>query len=117
VQALRELPPERFAELPLRLIDAHRFVDLDAAALALWDPAGGPGDVSGGVLVWRQDVTVTHRALDARERGALDAVARGTSFGAICEQLADGRSDTEAAAQAFSWLSTWAADGALVDPS
>jgi Putative DNA-binding domain len=120
VQALRELPPERFAELPLRLVDAHRFVDLDGPALALWgassdgDLAGGA--LSGGALVWRRDVTVHHRGLGAAERATLEAVSRGTIFGTICEQLAAGRSDEQAAAQAFSWLSTWAMDGLLLDP-
>jgi hypothetical protein len=117
VEALRALPPERFADLPLRLIDAHRFVDADATALALWDPARDTPDVTGGVLVWRQSVTVYHRALGATERGALETIARTTTtFGAICEQLAVGLADEQAAAQAFSWLSTWATDGLIVDP-
>lgn len=113
VEALRALPPDRFAALPMRLVDAHRLVDLDATALALWGAAEQP-DATGGALVWRQDVTVYHRALAAAERGALDAVARGTTFGAICERLAIGHSDEQAAAQAFSWLSTWAMDGLLL---
>ena len=115
VGALRALSPERFAELPLRLVDAHRFVDLDAGAFALWNAAES-ADLSGGALVWRQDVTVYHRGLAAPERAVLDAAARGTTFGAVCDRLASGRTDQQAAAQAFSWLSTWAADGLLLDP-
>ncbi len=116
VEALRAVPPERFGDLPLRLIDAHRIVDLDAAALALWDDARGAVDATGGALVWRQDVTVYHRALGASERAVLEEIARATTFGAICERLAQGRSDEQAAAQAFSWLSTWTVDGLLLDP-
>jgi hypothetical protein len=113
---LRALSPERFAALPLRLIDAHRFVDLDSAALALWNDAGDDGDATGGALVWRQEIAVYHRALATPERAVLEAASRGTTFGAVCEQLAEGRSDEQAAAQAFSWLSTWTVDGLLLDP-
>jgi hypothetical protein len=125
IEALRAVSPERFAELPLRLVGAHRLIDVGAATLELWNrlrEAGDGGeiapavDAAGGVLVWRQDVTVYHRGLARAERDALDAVARGTTFGAVCEGLAAGRSDEEAAAQAFAWLSTWALDGLLADP-
>ncbi len=122
VEALRRLPPERFAALPLRLVGAHRFVDADAAVLDLWRRSGegaedppAESDASGGALVWRQDVSVYHRGLGAAERGALEALAAGTSFGAVCDRLAAGRSDEEAGAQAFAWLSTWAMDGLLRD--
>ena len=121
VDALRALPPERFGELPLRLVEAHRFVDADAATLDLWRRSGDapsekadPIDASGGALVWRQDISVYHRGVSAPERAALEALVAGTTFGAICERLAAGRDDAEAATQAFTWLSTWALDGLLV---
>src|SRR6185312_306530 len=62
---------------------------------------------------WRQDVSVHHRGLSALERGALDAAAAGTTFGAVCERLAGGRDDEAAATQAFTWLSSWVLDGLL----
>ncbi|MES1164399.1 MAG: hypothetical protein ABUR63_01475, partial [Verrucomicrobiota bacterium] len=123
VEALRGLPPDDFARLPLRLIDAHRFVDAGAATLGLWTElrdeaqvdalAGALQDAVGGTLVWRQDVAVYHRGVAADERAALDAVAAGTTFGLVCERLAAGLTDEEAAARAFGWLSTWALDGLL----
>ncbi|HVY40765.1 MAG TPA: DNA-binding domain-containing protein [Polyangia bacterium] len=123
VDDLRGVAPESFAELPLRLIDAHRFVDAGDAALALWsslreesqsDPAAGAAQAGGaGALVWRQDVSVYHRGLAADERGALQSLAAGTTFGVVCERLAAGRTDEEAATRAFGWLSTWALDGLL----
>lgn len=120
VDELRALPAERFAELPLRLVEAHRFVDADAATLDLWtgasdDAAGAPTlDAAGGALVWRQDVAVYHRGLNAIERDALERVAAGTTFGAVCDRLASSGNDEQAAAQAFAWLSTWALDGLLL---
>jgi len=117
VEALRALPAERFADLPLRLIEAHRRVDLDAAALALCEDGREWPDATGGALVWRREITVHHRALDASERTVLDTLARATTtFGAVCEQLAEGRTDEQAATQAFAWLSAWATDGLLLDP-
>jgi hypothetical protein len=123
VEALRSLPPNAFADLPLRLIDAHRFVDAGAATLAVWaqlrEDGQGDGDASaaqdagGGTLVWRQDVAVYHRGLTGDERAALESVAAGTTFGRVCERLGDGLTDEEAAARAFAWLSTWALDGLL----
>ncbi len=124
VDALRALSPDQFAELPLRLVDAHRFVDVDRTVLETWarlrdpadgaaEPAAASGDATGSALVWRQDVAAYHRGLGASERSTLEQLAGGTTFGAVCERLSDGRSDQEAAAQAFTWLSTWALDGLL----
>ncbi len=123
VETLRALPPEQFAALPLRLIAAHRFVDADPAVLDLWRRSGDAADgappseidAGGGALVWRQDVSVYHRGLSAAERAALEPLVPGTSFGAVCDRLAAGRSDQEAGAQAFTWLSTWVLDGLLRD--
>lgn len=123
VEDLRQLAPESFAQLPLRLIDAHRFVDAGGDALALWARlrdeaqsdagAGAPEAGSAGALVWRQDVAVYHRGLAADERAALESLVSGTTFGLVCERLAVGRTDEEAATRAFGWLSTWALDGLL----
>lgn len=123
VETLRTLSPDAFAELPLRLIEAHRLLDVGRSVLDAWArlrdlddrpaPPAASGEASGGALVWRQDVAVYHRGVGADERAALDRVARGTTFGAVCEQLAADRTDQQAAAQAFAWLSTWALDGLL----
>ena len=37
LDAPRAFPPERFGELPLKLIAAHRFVEVDRGTEALWD--------------------------------------------------------------------------------
>ncbi len=126
VDDLRALPPDSFAELPLRLIEAHRFVAAEAATLALWAQlrpdgqgdaaAAAPQEAGGGTLVWRQDVAVYHRGLGAEEREALQSLVAGTTFGLVCDRLAAERTDQQAAARAFGWLSTWALDGVLAHP-
>jgi hypothetical protein len=128
LEALRVLPPERFAELPLTLIAAHRFAEVGEGTEALWDALGpenggapsaldvSSADVAGAVLlVWRQGIAVYHRAVAADEREALALVASGTQFGVVCERLAAAapEGDEAAAARAFAWLSTWIADGLL----
>jgi hypothetical protein len=95
---LRAWPANRFAELPLLLIAAHRLTR-DAR------------------LVWRQGTTIYHRTVDDAERAALLLVSEGTRFGVVCESLllAPDQNEPDAVARAFTWLSTWVTDGLLVD--
>jgi hypothetical protein len=130
VDAVRGWPPERFGEIPLRLVTAHRVLRLARPVAALWDAIGpaGQGAETGvlddaaaaaatgtgeSLLVWRQGIAVFHRVIDAAEAAALDRTAEGTTFGTICEMLSQGRPEQEAVAQAFAWLSTWTTDELL----
>jgi putative DNA-binding protein len=129
LDALRAIPPERFGELPLKLIAAHRFVAVERGTEALWDrlaptaaalpamppvsPEAGPGVT---LLVWRQEIAVYHRAVDPEERAALALVSAGSQFGVVCDALSAAHGEEAAAARAFAWLSTWISDG-LLTPS
>jgi hypothetical protein len=130
LDAPRAFPPERFGELPLRLIAAHRFVEVDQGTESLWDglvpdPAGMPPMLDAAraaerapgatLLVWRQEITVYHRAVEREERAALALLSAGSNFGVICDQLSAAYGDEAAAARAFAWLSTWISDGLLTD--
>ena len=128
LDAPRAFPPERFGELPLRLIRAHRFVDGDGRTESLWDglapgstdpppTLGAPHQAAPAVslLVWRQQIAVYHRAVEPEERAALALVSAGSKFGVICDQLLVAHREEEAAARAFAWLSTWISDGLLTD--
>jgi len=133
LDAIRGWPPDQFAELPLRLVAAHRRVRLAQPVTALWDaigPAARAVDASvldaiaeasaaragdgESLLVWRQGIAVFHRTTDAAESAALDAIAAGTTFGAVCEMLSCASPEDEAVAQSFAWLSAWATDELLV---
>ena len=83
----------------------------DAETRPVDEVAAGGGEA---LLIWRQGIAVFHRVTDAAEAAALDRVADGTTFGAICEALCEDRPEQEAATQAFAWLSTWTADELLV---
>jgi hypothetical protein len=121
--ALRTLPPDDLAALPLRLVGAHRLVMVDYPTAAFWDAAatGEPIDPTREsedpqgetILVWRQDTAVYHRALAADEAAALMRITAGATFGGICDALASTLAPEEATARAFGWLSTWTNDGLL----
>jgi len=125
IAALRSWPMATFGEVPLRLITAHRLVTVPAGTLLLWDSLGeGAADgrraaAAGGdtesLVVWRegQGTVVYHRPIDAAERAALQLAASDTRFGVLCESLLASHGEEAAAAQAFSWMSTWLADGLL----
>jgi hypothetical protein len=138
LEIVRGWPPDQFAALPLRLIGAHRLLTVAHPAAALWDAIGADPRVDGAdqdplspspspaaspitpraesLLVWRQGVSVFHRAVEDAERIALETLVAGTTFGAVCDALLVTRDPEEATAQAFAWLSTWASDELLIAP-
>ncbi len=125
LEVLGEVPPEEFAALPLRLIAAHRFVEVDGGTEGLWDalgpeteepprhPDGAFAGTAATLLVWRQGIAVYHRALGSSECAALGEAARGVPFGLVCDSLCAAGDEETAAARGFGWLSTWIADGLL----
>jgi hypothetical protein len=127
-EALRTRPPEAFAELPIALVPAHRWLPVDHAIEAAWralppqsapTPFTAPTHAPRTLLVWRQGDTVYHRALAAEEVELLQLARAGTSFGGICDSLAAALEATPevlpqaAAERAFSLLARWVDDGLL----
>jgi hypothetical protein len=124
---LRNLPPGEIGGLPLRLIPcaavlANRFgvaslwrIDEDQALAAATRAAAPAAET---LLVWRRDVDVYHRAVDADEARWLSRLQTAGSgdalrFETLCEDLAAAASDEEAAARAFELVGRWTADGVL----
>jgi hypothetical protein len=116
---LRALPPERFAGLPLSPVPAHAVCAVAAGVDEVWRriedgaPAGEPSPGASILLVWRQGVVVLHRRVESEEGEVLGMVLAGTTFGALCERLAEGRTPEAAARAAFEILGRWIA-GELV---
>ena len=71
----------------------------------------------GDLLVWRRDLDVFHRAIDAEEAECLERVGGGIAFAELCARLAIGRTDEVAAVRAFELVARWAADGLLCEPA
>ena len=65
------------------------------------------------LCVWRRQERVYSRELDATEAGALEQIAAGTTFGALCEQIARELGEAQAPAQAAQWLQRWVEDELL----
>jgi hypothetical protein len=118
LDALRGLPPERFASLRLRLVPSHVLVTTRFDVVSLWrsnDPAAAvPEPGAAALLVWRHELQVLHRAVDAEEADWLRRLERGdVTFEELCAGLARERTDEATAARAFELLGRWASDGLL----
>lgn len=132
LEALRAWPPDRFGELPLQLVTAHRLLTVPAGTAQLWDSLGGdavagagaaaeaPGDIAEGgeefLVVWREGTIVYHRPVTPDEHAALELAAASTHFGVVCESLLATHTEEAALTQAYTWMSTWLADGLASRP-
>jgi hypothetical protein len=66
-------------------------------------------------VIWRRGLDTFFRSLDPLEAAALQAAARGDSFGAICEGLAETLEEQAAAARAAALLARWLEDEMLAE--
>jgi len=119
IASLREVPPEGFGALRFHLIRAQRMLDNRFAIAAAWRAedadASPPVETAETLIVWRRDVDVFHRAVDADEAVWLRRLATGDGvlFAGLCATLAETRSDEAAAARAFELLARWTSEGLL----
>jgi hypothetical protein len=119
---LRTRAPEDFVALPLPLVPSHLFLDVEHAVDDVWraveneDPIEPPAAGARTLLVWRQDVTVYHRALEPLERKALARARDGASFGVVCDLVAETVPVDEAGPAAFQLLARWVGDGIIARP-
>jgi len=122
IAALRDTAPGRFGALRLRLIPAHRLLAGRFTISETWraaDPSGKPPHAEPETLiVWRRDVDVFHRAVDADEARWFTRLAgeKEIAFEALCAELGETRSNEEAAARAFELVARWAGEELLAAP-
>jgi hypothetical protein len=65
------------------------------------------------LIVWREGLSPVFRSLSALEAECLDRMRAGTSFGAMCEFLAEQHGTERAAAEAGAMLGRWIDDGLI----
>jgi hypothetical protein len=113
---LAAVPPDGWPALRFRLTPSLRLLQLDWPADEVWkqvqreETPATPARVAVSVRVWRQDLHVYHRRIDAAERAALAAIQSAASFADVCEGVTacDVRAD-----QVSTLLQTWLDDGLL----
>jgi hypothetical protein len=128
---LQALPPEQFATLRLHAVPATSIVDVKFAVDQTWralqdaideqsdEDVGyplaveAPAALPQRLLVWRLGLDIHHRRAGADEGTLLPLLLEGTTFGALCEHLGQGRSVEAAAQAAFGLLVTWIQGGLL----
>lgn len=64
-------------------------------------------------IVWRQNLSLYYRSLDADEAWALDALCQKQNFAAICERLCEWVDAEHVAARAAGFLRQWVTDGLI----
>jgi hypothetical protein len=122
ISALAAIRQEDWPHLRLGFHPGVILVETSQAALAAYEAAqtGEALVQSGGairLLVWRRDLDVNYRVLEAGEEMALVAAVDGAPFGEICSLLAFAnplRPAEELAMAAGNYLARWFADGMIV---
>lgn len=119
-ERLEALPPERWAEARIRLSPSLRIVAVASRVDTVWATAMKGGEVADpaaeatAIRVWRRDLRVLHRAVDAPEAAALGAVVAGEDFANVCAAVAALTSLEAAPLAATEILQRWFADGLVV---
>lgn len=116
---LEALAAERWPGL--RLVPVRSLVVVAAAAPVdtLRERLRADESIDGVVIepvllrVWRQDLTVFHRRMDAVEGDALRRIDRGVTFAALCDWLGERMGEDAATAEALRLLGRWIEDGLL----
>lgn len=119
---MHAIAPERWALVRMRRIAASAILAVEWKVTAVlravqesrqWErPAHEPGRV----LVWRRNSRVLYRDLEPGEADALAMLQRTVPFGKVCELLAGGLPEHEAAARISRTIAQWLSDGLLVTP-
>jgi hypothetical protein len=116
---LRALPPEAFENLSVKLIPAHRILEVRFQVLDLWRtlaegrPPGEPSPQPQAVLIWRREPLVLQRPLTPLEAEVRPLLEAGTSLAALGERLAEHRPLEEVPPLAFALLSQLVHDGLI----
>lgn len=115
IDAVSALPVEAWPSLQLRTHPAVRLLSSHWLALRNDAPVLADDEAPADWLLWRNGFDVHWRCLDDDEADALHALQAGTSFGALCERMADFHGD-DGALRAASLLKRWLTDGLLAAP-
>jgi hypothetical protein len=120
--ALTGIAPAEWAELRFAFHPSVRRLALRWNVPQLWKALTGEGErpelsvLAEPVewLLWRRDLRTYFRSLAAGEVAVLDAARAGSSFGELCELLAETSGSERAPAEAAALLAGWFGGGLMV---
>ena len=110
---------EDLPELGLTWVPSSKVVSIAWTVDDLWsaiedgEPTFDPEPTERVVLVWRNEISVLHRTLDADEALLANRVASGAKFATLCEVLAELHGD-EASVRAAQMLLHWLENAMLI---
>ncbi len=126
--ALASLPADSWAAARFQPTASVQILDLEWNADAVWEvavaaeaatEAGSAGACEAArleavsVQVWRQQLRVFHRRLQALEHRCLSLLLEGASFAAICGAVGEESDAESAAAAALRMLQQWLGEGLI----
>jgi hypothetical protein len=125
VEILGVTPQEDWPRLRFAFHPGVALIEIPVAALACYEAAQREetpdmeacGEETIALLVWREELDVQYRSLDASEALALREALGGAPFGQICSLLAFGRpgeSAEDLIMTAAGYLLTWFSGGLIV---
>jgi len=118
---LRALPPEAWMTMQLEFQQAMQLIKCESNAPELWgfllkdepeiqaEYLAEPQDW----LIWREDLKVVFRSLDASEAWALQAFQNGKNFAEVCEGLCEWFAEEQVPMQAARYLQHWISSGLI----
>lgn len=121
--ALQAVPPEEWPELRFDLTPSlqrlHVDWRVDEVLQRVRDGAAAsqPDLVSTWLRVWRQEMRVFHRPMDAAEATALEAIANREPFAAVCARVGELLGESAGAERVVQLLGIWFADGLVTSCS
>jgi hypothetical protein len=119
-QQLQTLSAEDWEQVGFELQASVQWLTLHGNAPAIWLALEGGADSPAAVgvepactwLLWRRDLQPHFRSLDPAEALALQGLARGLCFSAVCAELA-GAYSADVTPQVAAWLSGWLSEAVL----
>ena len=121
ISEMASVPAHAWADLRPQPVPALRRLELHWNVPGVWVAmdAGEPlpalerSPAPQSWILWRHDLRVRWRSMDAHEAWALDACSAGLRFGEICDGLADQVGEEEAPMRAAGALKQWLGDGLI----
>jgi hypothetical protein len=114
---LAAMAPNEWAYLPLRVHPSLTHLQLNSNCVAIVNASAAAirlptpmRDESTEWCIWREDLNVRYRSLDAIEARAVSLAVHGTTFGELCEHLANQMPSDAVPLQAASFLKRWIDD-------